>query len=529
METYDCGESTPARAASGLYETLERHMTFYKRIARLYSAESLPEVCDKMKDLLSDLLRCRFMKVLLWNPALNRYDTAMATGDRKERKRFYCEQPLLDWAMESNFASIVPVEDDVLLGEGARSMLLIPVHGRQKGLGAVIVWGDLEATESNPLLLQSLDILGKSVGGIVENISLTLRFQRTTNMLDDILESVPHAILAVGADNRVITCNRNAEFLFDFKRAFVLGEVLDELLPQKAAAAMSSLFLSAISGNEEVDYELDYDLPNGSDVTMGISTSQLHDKDGRVRGVLFICRDMSLSREVLKLRELDQMKNEFVHTVSHELKTPLTAIMGGAEMLNEDRDQFNEQQREILDIVVQNGHRLKELINDLLDLSRLETGRLSLERMPCDLYTIATEVACMFIGNKNQCSVTVSPPERLPIVSADPDKIRQVFQNIIGNAVKYSPQGGDVAVSFTHDGQAVAAAVTDHGIGMPTDQLPFIWDKFYRVDSSTTANIEGTGLGLAITRHIVELHGGAVSVKSEIGKGSTFTFSIPTK
>jgi two-component system phosphate regulon sensor histidine kinase PhoR len=518
---------TSALRGADLFDTLERHIIFYKRIARLYAAGSITEVCEKLEPILAGLVKYRFMKVLLWDSALNRYYTAMATGGREERERFHCEQAILEWAMGSSFASVVPIEDDELLRRGARSLLLLPIHGRQKGLGIIVVWGDLDATDSNPLLLQSLDILGKSFGGIMENISLTQRYQHTANMLDDIIESVPHAMIAVDEDNRIISCNRNAEFLFDFKRAFILGEQLKDILPPQISQAMASLAISAVSGNEQIDYELDYTLPDNSEITMGISASQLHDRDGRVRGALFICRDMSLSREVLKLRELDQMKNEFVHTVSHELKTPLTAIMGGSEILGEDDDQLDEQQREILDIITQNACRLKELINDLLDLSKLETGRLSLDFLPCDLYSIAAEVTCLFSKNKNDCEIIVDALEDLPAVSGDPDKLRQVFQNIIGNAVKYSPRGGEVNVSFEWNSENATAKVTDRGIGIPKDQLPFIWDKFYRVDSSTTSNIEGTGLGLAITRHIVELHGGSVDVTSEPGRGSTFSFSMP--
>jgi two-component system sensor histidine kinase ResE len=309
----------------------------------------------------------------------------------------------------------------------------------------------------------------------------------------------------------------------------MLGEKLSDMLPPAISLPMTTLALSAISGNEEIDYELECALPRDEQITMGISASQLHDKDGRVRGALFICRDMSLSREVQKLRELDQMKNEFVHTVSHELKTPLTAIMGGSELLAEERDKFSAQDAEILDIIIDNSHRLKELINDLLDLSRLETGRLSLDRLPCDLHSLAAEVACLFTDNKNGCEVVLRQPEKFPVISGDPDKLKQVLQNILGNAVKYSPNGGIVQVWFESTDNRVSIHIKDQGIGIPKDQLPFIWDKFYRVDSTTTSSIEGTGLGLAITKHIVELHGGTVGAASELGEGSTFTVTLPAE
>lgn len=521
--------STTTYIHAELYKTLEKHLVFYKHMARLYSAQSVPEICEHLKKLLSELVNYRLVKVLAWDSMRNAYDTIMTTGSPREDGIFNCEQAMLDWGAESDGTCVVPVEDEVQLRLGARSMLIIPVRGSQKALGVIIVWCDMDPTGSNRLMMQSLDILGKAFGGVLENITLTQRYQRTANMMDDIIESVPHAIIAVNADDRVIACNRNAEFLFDFKRAFMLGEKLSDMLPPAISLPMTTLALSAISGNEEIDYELEYALPHDEQITMGISASQLHDKDGRVRGALFICRDMSLSREVQKLRELDLMKNEFVHTVSHELKTPLTAIMGGSELLAEERDKFSAQDAEILDIIIDNSHRLKELINDLLDLSRLETGRLSLDRLPCDLHSLAAEVACLFTNNKNGCEVILRQPEKLPVISGDPDKLKQVLQNILGNAVKYSPNGGIVQVWFESTDNRVSIHIKDQGIGIPKDQLPFIWDKFYRVDSTTTSSIEGTGLGLAITKHIVELHGGTVGAASELGEGSTFTVTLPAE
>jgi len=514
-------------AHAELYETIDEHLVFYKRMSRLHSAQSLPELCDRLKHLLPTLLHYRIVKVLIYDEATGAHETVMSTGNAAEDRVFRCEQAMLDWSVEHHGASIVHVEDEEQLKQDVRSMLILPLHGSQKALGVILIWMDEDPTDSNRLMMQSLEILRRAFSGTLENILLTQRSQRAANLMDDIVESVPNAILTVGADDRIITCNRNAEFLFDFKRAFVIGEKLSDVVPPSVARIMNGLMLSTMSGNEEIDYEMEYTMPHDNVIMMGISTSQLHDKDGRVRGVLFICRDMSLSREVQKLRELDQMKNEFVHTVSHELKTPLTAIMGGSEILAEDKAQMTEQQAEIVDIILENSHRLKELIDDLLDLSRLETGRLNLCKIPCDLHALAEEVACIFSNNKNKCEIVIRPANDLPAIHGDPDKLKQVFQNIIGNAVKYSPGGGTVTVWFESADEKITFHVKDQGIGIPKDQIAFIWDKFYRVDSSVTASIEGTGLGLAITKHIVEMHGGTVGVDSEIGSGSTFSVTLP--
>ena len=231
--------------------------------------------------------------------------------------------------------------------------------------------------------------------------------------------------------------------------------------------------------------------------------------------------------EVQKLRELDRMKSEFVHTVSHELKTPLTAILGGTEVLQTERDSFTPEQLEMLDIIDQGGKRLHALIMDLLDLSRLESGRVGLERSETDLDAVMREAAEGVRHKNPKCSLQLEVAPDLPTTMADGDKLKQVFENLIGNALKYSPKGGEVSARLWQEGDTLRFAVKDHGIGIAAEHIPLLFDKFYRVDSSTTAEIEGTGLGLAIVKHIIELHEGQLTVESAPGKGSTFGFTLP--
>ena len=193
----------------------------------------------------------------------------------------------------------------------------------------------------------------------------------------------------------------------------------------------------------------------------------------------------------------------------------------------EIRDELSEDFAEILDILVDGAERLKELITNLLDMSRLQTGRMVLDKCPCDLRLSVDEIAGMLEHNKNGCKLVVNSPDDLPEVSADYEKLKQVFQNFIGNAVKYSPGGGAININIEAIGEKAVVTIADHGLGMPKEQLPFIFDKFFRVDSSTTASIEGTGLGLSIAKHIIELHSGTVNVTSTVGEGSIFTIKLP--
>jgi signal transduction histidine kinase len=233
---------------------------------------------------------------------------------------------------------------------------------------------------------------------------------------------------------------------------------------------------------------------------------------------------------VTQERELDRMKSEFVSQVSHELRTPLTAIKGFTEMLlDRDAGEINEEQEEFLKVITSNVDRLVLLINDLLDMSRIESGRLQLKLEAIDLEEIVQSVATTMrplVNGKQQTLVVHIEPD-LPRALGDHDRILQVVTNLVSNAHKYTPADGFISVAVGRVGEELGVAVQDTGIGIGPEDLARLFTRFFRVDSSLTREIGGTGLGLSITKSIVELHGGSISVASEPGKGSTFSFVLP--
>lgn len=446
-----------------------------------------------------------------------RQEYAPAAGSRTEEPAV--SPTLLRWAAERGEVCSVPVEGGALC--------LVPIPGQFRPLGVLILSSEEDAGTLNRTRVLMLELLARQVGRVLENLRVYDQIRGLRELLDNIVESVPQGILAVGKDDTVVSCNRNSEILFGIRRLEVLGERYDQALPKPLAELLSSLIVDILREGGTRDAEFSREISATERIPIGIGCTILRDKEERPQGFLFICRDLSLSMEVQKLRELDRMKSEFVHTVSHELKTPLTAILGGAEVLQSERDSLTPDQREILDIIEQGGRRLHALISDLLDLSRLESGRIGLDRAETDLGALIAE-AVEGVRHKNpKCTVALDVPEDFPHAMVDPDKLRQVFENLIGNALKYSPGGGEVAVRLALDGAAIRFTVSDHGIGIAPEHIPMLFEKFYRVDSSTTAEIEGTGLGLVIVKHIVDLHEGEVIVESAPGKGSTFGFRIP--
>jgi signal transduction histidine kinase len=233
----------------------------------------------------------------------------------------------------------------------------------------------------------------------------------------------------------------------------------------------------------------------------------------------------------LALEEAARLKNEFISYVSHELRNPLTTIRGFIQTLQNDGKLDSATRNEFYDIIEAETSRMLGLINDLLDSSRLEAGKpITLALRPVSLTTIIRKAARAIRFYKfwtDAHSVTVSVPDDLPEIEADADKLHQILDNLLTNAVKYSPNGGEISICAEAINGHVRIVVEDHGLGMTQEQLSKLFQRFERVDRQDIAHIPGTGLGLYLTRHLVELHGGSITCQSEPGKGSRFTVTLP--
>jgi signal transduction histidine kinase len=233
------------------------------------------------------------------------------------------------------------------------------------------------------------------------------------------------------------------------------------------------------------------------------------------------------AREVAALKKIDRLKTELLSTVSHELRTPLSSIKGYATTLMEHGDILSpEEAREFLEIIDSESDRLDELIRNLLDMSRLEAGVLRIDREPTDLAEVGR--ACMQrVQRHTDRHKLLMDWETDQLADVDPSRIAQVMTNLLENAVKYSPDGGDIVLSAQPQGNMLQVSVADQGVGIPQRDLHRVFDRFHRVEGEISKRVGGTGLGLAICQRLVEAHGGKIAVESRIGKGSTFTFTVP--
>jgi signal transduction histidine kinase len=236
-----------------------------------------------------------------------------------------------------------------------------------------------------------------------------------------------------------------------------------------------------------------------------------------------------LEREASQRDQLDRLKDEFVLTASHELRSPLTSVQGFAELLMLERDSLTEKQVETVEIILDNCRHLVGLLNDLLDLARSDAGRLAIKPEPTELGPLIDDVVRTMRGQTEHSrqALTQEVDPGLSRVEAEPGRIRQVLVNLVTNAHEYSPEGASIVVTAKQSGADVEIAVRDDGPGIPEEQMDHIFERFTRGDAGLTQRVGGTGLGLAISKSLVELHGGTIAVESVVGEGSTFRFRLP--
>ncbi len=247
-------------------------------------------------------------------------------------------------------------------------------------------------------------------------------------------------------------------------------------------------------------------------------------RSGKFDGAVLVFHDIS------QIRRLEKVRQDFVANVSHELRTPVASIKGYAEALLDGAIDDRQNAREFIGIIHDNSDRLAGLINDLLDLAKIESGKMQMVLMPVALLPVVKR--CLGIlektSAKKMLNITVDITDSLPRVNADESRLVQVLLNLIDNAVKYTPQGGRVSVRAEPQERMIRVDIEDTGVGIPENDLPRIFERFYRVDKARSREFGGTGLGLSIVKHIIHAHGGEVFVSSVVGKGSIFSITIPT-
>jgi two-component system, sensor histidine kinase and response regulator len=420
---------------------------------------------------------------------------------------------------------------------GARALLSIPVRLSNETIG-VVHFSTLERTSFTKQELDFLLSLGSQIGTAIAKAKMFKALLDSEGQYRTLVESARDVIFTLSTDGTITSLNSAFETLTGWSRVEWLGKPFAPLVHPDDLSFAMRLFQRALQGEETPIFELRVLSKSGEYLAVEF-TATLEFQDGKVVRVLSIARDITgrklAEEELQKAKEAAEIANRaksaFLANMSHEIRTPMNAIIGMADLLTETP--LSQEQREYVQIFRKAGDTLLNLINDILDLSKVEAGRLELENSEFDLNELVekiTEFLAVHAHKKGLELICQIMPDVPAGLTGDPGRLQQVLVNLIGNAIKFTEKG-EIVLNIENDPEAkepgsLLFSVSDTGIGIPREKLNIIFDTFTQSDSSITRKYGGTGLGLAISKRLVELMGGHMRVESEVGKRSIFYFTV---
>lgn len=345
-----------------------------------------------------------------------------------------------------------------------------------------------------------------------------------TKKIELILHGIDEGVFTVDRELRILTFNPAAEKILGWREEEVIGRPCAEIFREDGASSYQEGLLSeamrkaqlVTSGREGYSVIS----KDGQRTLIASSVVPLSDPDGQVVGAMVAFRDVSAELE------LDHMKSGFIAMVSHELRSPLSHIIASMELMR-GANLSNDQQQDLLNIVHAQSNRLNKFVEQILDVSLLEAGTVKAEQQPVALNPVIEQIIKAFEIRANTHRFEFTAPEGPTIVVGDESKIQTVLDNLVENAVNYSPKGSRVSVEVSDRDTEVVISVIDEGIGIPAKQLERIFERFHRVNASDDQEQYGYGLGLYISKRLIEIQGGSIWAESEVGRGSRFSFSLP--
>ena len=369
---------------------------------------------------------------------------------------------------------------------------------------------------------------------------------RALAQLAAIVAASDDSIVSVTPEGLVATWNAGAERGYGYSAQEMVGRPVNVLAPHDRVEEADQLLARALRGESVRGFETVRVCKDGCSIPVSLTLSPIRDVSGAVAGVSTIAHDISaqkrmenqlrakneeLARQNRRVEEANRAKNEFLANMSHELRSPLNGIIGFAELMHDGKlGPVSDQHKEYLGDILSSGKHLLQLINDVLDLAKVEAGRIGFRPEPATLSRLVREVAYVLraIAAGKGVAIESDVPPDLDAVTLDPARFKQVLYNYLSNALKFTPEGGRVAVRIRPEGEAsFRLEVQDNGIGIPEGEIPKLFTQFHQVDHSDARRYSGSGLGLVLTRRIVEAQGGRVGVESELGAGSLFHATLP--
>lgn len=407
----------------------------------------------------------------------------------------------------------------IFFDDEVRSLMVAPMLSHTGVIGAINV-DDTQPNVFGPAQERLLTIFAAQAGIAVENARLFANISKQQQQTQAIIQYMADGLLLIDGQGVIVTCNPALAMMLSMHPGQIVGQkVHSPDLPPRLAEITSTTTHRARTGVLSKEITIETPRPR----TLQIFSTTVIDDSGMPLGEVRVVHD--ITRE----RELEQLKDDFMSTISHELRTPLFSIQGFVQLMQEDENLDAATRQEFLSIIRTQAVQLGQMVNNLLDLSKFDEGKLELERQSVAMLDIIHQTILKLQGFAHQQKVKLAPklPALLPAISGDAQRLEQVLTNLIGNAIKFSNAGGEVVVSASSNESELKVEVKDSGIGIPAEALDRIFSRFYQVEDKSERSARGSGLGLHIAQRIVKAHGGRIWAESEAGQGSTFCFTLP--
>jgi two-component system phosphate regulon sensor histidine kinase PhoR len=358
-------------------------------------------------------------------------------------------------------------------------------------------------------------MLSQSINTLARNLQDMVKAQEMQqDRLTTLIESVGSGLILIDGRGYINLVNRSYKEIFNVDPIDYLYRLYyDSIKHKEIISLVEEIFMTEIKVRKQMHLSLEFERKH-----FEVYGAPIIGTNDEWKGIVLVFHDIS------ELKKLEQMRKDFVVNVSHELKTPITSIKGFSETLIDGAMKDEKLLENFLSIILKESDRLQSLVQDLLDLSKMEQSGFSIDWEKVNLTEVLEEIVVMLRGKAEDKQITIEYNENEPIfIDGDPYRLKQIFLNLVNNAIAYTPSNGNVSVSLEEDAEQVYVNVADTGIGIMENELPRIFERFYRVDKARTRNSGGTGLGLAIVKHLVEAHHGSIGVMSRHGDGTTFT------
>lgn len=409
------------------------------------------------------------------------------------------------------------------------SCLAVPLKLKNKIVGSITVYTFYKKHffKKEVKLLKDIASL---IAMVIETSRLLKEINKELNFMKTFLNNTTNAIICLNQENKITLWNKTAEIMFGWKEEEVFNSNLPIIRTEDLDSHKKILNELLNNGKNIIALERQYQTKNGELIEAEVSTFPVQDENNKIIGTIGIIKNLTTEKKLSYLKEINNAKSQFISTITHELKQPLTNIKGFTELVLY-KENNEEKKKHYLEIVSNESNRMLKMIQDLHDLSNIELGKIKLQKEKINM----NELIQAHISNKKILSkihkLKTSLTKNQLYTHIDKNRIIQVIDNLLNNAMKYSPDGGEIIITtknyFEDNLNYILVSIKDEGLGIQESDLNNIFKTFYRIEEHRMKNISGTGLGLSVCKSIIDLHQGKIWVESQEDKGSTFHFALP--